>query len=113
LHICASIDDQMDAGMPKMEVAAVADDAQRASTAQFSRLAYGIEGAAEALDLSRSRIYELIADGEIAACKIGKRTIIPATELTAFLERHRVERLTGLAGPSLQRQKQNRGRPAS
>jgi excisionase family DNA binding protein len=57
-----------------------------------SPLAYGIEDAADALGLSRSRIYELIAAGDIAACKVGRRTIIPTTELTAFLERHRVER---------------------
>jgi len=56
-------------------------------------LAYGVIAAAAALDLSRSRIYELISDGEIGACKIGKRTVIPASELTAFLDRHRVTRL--------------------
>ena len=59
------------------------------------RLAYTIAETAEALAISRSRLYELIADGEITACKVGKRTIIPATELTAFLHRHRVERLSG------------------
>jgi excisionase family DNA binding protein len=55
-------------------------------------LAYSIESAADALGLSRSRIYELIAAGGIVPCKVGKRTIIPAAELTAFLERHRVEK---------------------
>ena len=60
------------------------------------RLAYGIGDAADALDLSRSRIYELIGDGEIVACKVGKRTIIAATELTGFLDRHRVERPCGI-----------------
>jgi excisionase family DNA binding protein len=60
------------------------------SKTQPQRLAFGIDEAAEALDLSRSRLYELIAAGEITACKVGKRTIIPATELTAFLDRHRV-----------------------
>jgi excisionase family DNA binding protein len=63
----------------------------------LSRLAYGIGQAADAIGLSRSRIYELIAAGEIVVCKVGKRTIIPATVLTAFLERHRVERLPALA----------------
>jgi excisionase family DNA binding protein len=58
------------------------------------QLAYGIVAAASALDLSRSRIYELISEGEIGACKIGKRTVIPASELTAFLDRHRVIRLS-------------------
>jgi len=63
------------------------------------RLAYGVDDTADALSLSRSRIYELIASGEIAACKVGKRTIIPVAELTAFLERHRVERLSSMQAP--------------
>ncbi len=81
----------MDAVMSKP----VAHKLHRVPTTPSPRLAYGIDDAADALDLSRSRIYELIAAGEIAACKVGKRTIIPAAELTAFLERHRVERLSG------------------
>jgi excisionase family DNA binding protein len=71
-------------------------DAAPASVTPVSPLAYGIEDAADALGLSRSRIYELIAAGDITACKVGKRTIIPTTELTAFLERHRVERPSNL-----------------
>jgi len=67
-------------------------DAPRASATSVSPLAYSIESAADALGLSRSRIYELIAAGGIVPCKVGKRTIIPAAELTAFLERHRVEK---------------------
>src|ERR1700676_3183967 len=95
----------MDAVMSKTEVAVVAHEPHRAPTPPSPRLAYGIDDAADALDLSRSRIYELIAAGEIAACKVGKRTIIPAAELTAFLERHRVERLSGRkAAPDPQRQ---------
>jgi excisionase family DNA binding protein len=68
-------------------------DFGRSSRLKGPRLAYGIEDAADAVGLSRSRIYELIAAGEIAACKVGKRTIIPATELATFLDRHRVARL--------------------
>jgi excisionase family DNA binding protein len=95
----------MDAIMSKPKVTAVAHEPHRAPTTLSPRLAYGIDDAADALDLSRSRIYELIAAGEIAACKVGKRTIIPAAELTAFLERHRVERLSGRkAAPDAQRQ---------
>jgi excisionase family DNA binding protein len=89
----------MDAAMPKTEGAAVACE-QREPKNPLPRLAYSIDDAADALDLSRSRIYELIADGEIAACKVGKRTIIPAAELTAFLDRHRVPRLSGVTAAS-------------
>ena len=83
----------MDATMRKTEVTESADEVSSAQATAYPRLAYGIESAADALDLSRSRIYELIAAGEIAACKVGIRTIIPATELAAFLDRHRVARL--------------------
>jgi excisionase family DNA binding protein len=85
----------MDALMPKTDRATVAYEPPREPINPLPRLAYGIDDAADALDLSRSRIYELIADGEIAACKVGKRTIIPAAELTAFLDRHRVVCLSG------------------
>jgi excisionase family DNA binding protein len=95
IFIPASINDQMDAAMPKTTFSPTTPDAARTGATPLSRLAYGIEDAANALDLSRSRIYELIAVCEIAACKVGKRTIIPAAELTTFLERHRVERLPG------------------
>jgi len=58
------------------------------------RLAYSINEAAEAIGLSRAKLYELIGAGEIGVCKVGRRTIVPETELTAFLERHRVPGLT-------------------
>jgi excisionase family DNA binding protein len=60
-----------------------------------SPLAYGLEDAANAVGLSRSRIYELIAAGEIVPCKVGNRTIIPIAELAAFLDRHRADRAAG------------------
>ena len=87
----------MDAAMRKKTVPLPAEPVPARAQATRDRLAYGVENAAAALGLSRSRIYELIAGGEIAVCKVGKRTIIPATELRAFLDRHRVARLPGRA----------------
>jgi excisionase family DNA binding protein len=87
----ACINIQMDAAMPKPSASGAPSNPPN----PLSRLAYGIEDAAASLGLSRSRLYELIAAGEIAACKVGKRTIIPATELTTFLDRHRVAGLSG------------------
>jgi excisionase family DNA binding protein len=89
--MAVSIDNQVDTVMRRKTSRPSGPDAARASAVPVFPLAYGIEDAADALGLSRSRIYELIATGEIVACKVGKRTIIPTTELTAFLERHRVE----------------------
>jgi excisionase family DNA binding protein len=91
-----SIKEQMDTVMPKTEVTAAAHEPHHTLATPLPRLAYGIDAAADTLDLSRSRIYEPIAAGEIAACKVGKRTIIQAAELTAFLDRHRVARLSGV-----------------
>ena len=82
---------QVDAIVSKLSTQHSSDDKSKYfSEGSPTPLAYGVIAAAAALDLSRSRIYELIAAGEIAICKIGKRTIIPTGELTAFLERHRV-----------------------
>jgi excisionase family DNA binding protein len=41
--------------------------------------------AARFIGLSRSRLYELIASGEIEARKVGARTIIPTASLRAFV----------------------------
>jgi excisionase family DNA binding protein len=88
--------------MPKTEVTAAAHEPHHTLATPLPRLAYGIVAAADTLDLSRSRVYELIEAGEITACKVGRRTIIQATELTAFIERHRVTRLSGVrAAPSV------------
>ena len=86
MKIMVSVATQMDITMTSTVIEAAGTN---------GRLAYTIAAAAEALAISRSRLYELIADGQITACKVGKRTIIQAAELTAFLHRHRVERLSG------------------
>jgi excisionase family DNA binding protein len=48
-------------------------------------LAYRPREAARILGCSRSRIYELLAAGEIRGHKLGANTLIPRTELEAFL----------------------------
>jgi excisionase family DNA binding protein len=95
--MCASTTNQLDANEMARE------EADRSNT--NLRLAYGIDKAAEAISLSRARLYELIGTGEIGVCKVGKRTIIPATELTAFLDRHRVNRLSGVSAVQSLREK--------
>lgn len=49
-------------------------------------IAYRIAAAAEAVGLSRSRIYELIADGTLDARKVGGCTVITAESLRAMVE---------------------------
>lgn len=50
-----------------------------------------IADAADQLSLSRSKVYELIAAGEIAVVKIGKSARIERTELERFVARMRGE----------------------
>lgn len=49
------------------------------------RAAYPIPEAAELLGISRSGLYALIDDGTLRRVKIGRRTLIPATEVDRLL----------------------------
>lgn len=50
------------------------------------KLAYSIPEAASALSIGRSKLYELIAEGQIETFKIGKRTIVPKASLIKLLD---------------------------
>lgn len=49
-------------------------------------LAYSINEASRATSLGRTRLYQLIAAGQLKAIKIGNRTLIPAHALHKLLE---------------------------
>ena len=49
-------------------------------------LAYSIKEASRATSLGRTRLYQLIAGGQLDAIKIGSRTLIPAHALHKLLE---------------------------
>ena len=51
------------------------------------RVGYSIEEAAISLGIGRTLVYKLIGEGQLKPVKLGKRTIIPAVELDAFLSR--------------------------
>ncbi len=46
---------------------------------------YSVEEAAEALRLSRSRIYELIRSGKLRTVKAGRRRLVPVAALAEFV----------------------------
>jgi len=46
-----------------------------------------VRDAAELLAISRSRLYELIAEGKIRALKDGARTLVRRSELVNYLDR--------------------------
>jgi excisionase family DNA binding protein len=49
------------------------------------QLAYSPGGSAQALGISRSKLYELIAARQLKAVKLGSRTLILHSELVRFL----------------------------
>lgn len=49
-------------------------------------LVLGVRDAAAYIGLSKSRLYELLADETIEARKLGARTVIPVASLKAFVE---------------------------
>ena len=55
------------------------------------RILYRPAEAAATLGLSRTRLYQLLAAGEIGSVKIGTSRRIPAAELAAFVDRKREE----------------------
>lgn len=50
------------------------------------KLAYSVPNAAKALDISRSTMWQLVADGKIETFKLGSRTLIDAEDLGAFVK---------------------------
>lgn len=56
-------------------------------TLPLDRLAYRVKEAADALAISRSRFYELVAAGRIRVLKDGVRTLVRRSELEAYLDR--------------------------
>jgi excisionase family DNA binding protein len=56
-----------------------------------SKLLYRINEAAAVLGRSRSRIYELIAEGELEVVKDGRSALVTAESLHAFIESLRAQ----------------------
>ena len=54
------------------------------------RMLYRPEGAAEVLDVGRSRVFELMADGQLESVRIGRSRRIPRQALLDYVERLRV-----------------------
>ena len=48
-------------------------------------ISYTIPDAVKASGISRTRLYALMGDGSIPAVKLGKRVLIPAAQLAAYV----------------------------
>jgi excisionase family DNA binding protein len=53
----------------------------------MERLLYPINDAAEVLGVGRTMLYTLAKQGEVRIVKIGRRTLITAESLDAYIER--------------------------
>lgn len=47
--------------------------------------------AARMIGLGRTKLYELIGNGEIEAIKVGKATLVTTASLNAMIERRRIQ----------------------
>ncbi len=47
----------------------------------------GIEDTCKALGVGRTSVYALLTSGELKSIKIGRRTLVPAIEVAAYIER--------------------------
>ena len=52
-----------------------------------TRLAWPIDQASHRAGIGRTKLYEEIAAGEIKTIKVGRRTLVPESELQAWLAR--------------------------
>jgi excisionase family DNA binding protein len=50
------------------------------------KLLFTIQETSKALGISRARLYELLAAGDVKACKLGHRTMIRAEDLKRFAD---------------------------
>lgn len=51
------------------------------------KLAYSIEAFCELVGLGRSKVFEELKSGRLGKVKVGRRTLIPASEAMAWLNR--------------------------
>lgn len=52
-------------------------------------MAYSVVDAARVLGIGKSKLYELVKQGEIETIKIGSRTLVLHDQLAAFVDRQR------------------------
>ncbi len=56
-------------------------------TPQLQPLSLGIDDAARVIGVARSMLYEIVARGELPSFKLGRRRMILAKELEAYINR--------------------------
>ncbi len=56
-------------------------------TQTIPTLSVGIDDAARAIGVARCSMYDIVARGEVASFKLGRRRMILMSELTAYINR--------------------------
>jgi excisionase family DNA binding protein len=64
-------------------------DAPATEVAQISPLSVRVKQACQLIGIGRSKLYELIAAGEIETIKVGAATLIPMSSLVSLIESRR------------------------
>lgn len=62
-------------------------DVTQDSNGEVSFSAYTVKNLAKKIQLSESMLWKLIKNGQVKTIKIGRRTLVPASELTRILTR--------------------------
>ncbi len=57
------------------------------ATSGLTKAAYSISDFCELVSLGRSKVFEELKTGRLGKVKVGRRTLIPAAEVMAWLER--------------------------
>jgi excisionase family DNA binding protein len=52
----------------------------------MEKLAYSVEEAIEVTTVGRSKLYELMATGQLESVQVGRRRLIPAEALRRFMD---------------------------
>lgn len=57
----------------------------RKDTTPVAPIAYSVAKAAELLSISQRQVYRMVEAGDLPARRVGRRVLIPAAALTAFM----------------------------
>lgn len=76
-------------GVDTTDEVALSPQSPRSASRELTVQLLTIAEAAERLCLSRSKVYELIADGELPTVRIGRARRVAATDLLGLVLRHR------------------------
>jgi excisionase family DNA binding protein len=78
-----------DAALGAMIRAAIREEvaAQLQAVADAPEHLMAVESAAQALGISRSLAFQEIRSGRLTSCKVGRRRLVPASAITAYIDR--------------------------